>query len=108
MKCFVIRDVVSGMHDDPMFVRTRGEATRGWTDVCNDPKTKFFQHPKDFVLLEIGELDQHTGKLTPYSEVHLIGSAEQFKRKVEDEPTLPMNGLDRTRGSSHYIPNHPN
>ena len=45
-------------------VRALGQATRDFADAVNDPQNKqLHQHPEDFELWTLGELDETTGKI---------------------------------------------
>lgn len=60
-KVFAVYDAGVELYANPFQMISRGQALRGWEDVCHDPKTEMCQHPKDFSLHEIGEYDESTG-----------------------------------------------
>lgn len=57
-------------------VRARGEALRNFTDVVNDPQSKHLHnHPQDFELWILGELDDQTGEIS--------GNPERLARGID-------------------------
>jgi len=61
MKYYSIFDVKIGEYEHLFPQKTRGEAIRGWIKIVNQEKTKYNEHPEDFTLFEIGEMDEKTG-----------------------------------------------
>lgn len=46
-------------------VKAPGQATRDFADAVNDPQNKqLHQHPEDFELWSLGQLDEETGIIT--------------------------------------------
>lgn len=66
----------------PFFMRTRGEALRGWIDVCNDVSTQFYKYPEDFSLMELAEYDESTGRFDNLPAPSNLGLASTFKKPV--------------------------
>lgn len=52
-------------------------AMRMFGDTCRDEKTLFAQHPEDFDLYKVGEMDDNTGVIT--SDVQFLEKALTFK-----------------------------
>lgn len=52
-------------------------AIRMFGDTCRDEKTLFAQHPEDFDLYKVGEMDDNTGVIT--SDVQFLEKALTFK-----------------------------
>lgn len=71
-----------GEFNSPFFMRTRGEALRGWTDVCNDPSTDFHKFSEDYALMEIAEYDEETGKFMNLDAPLNLGLAAQYKKSA--------------------------
>lgn len=88
LKFFTTYDSKVEMYLQPFVMRSRGEAIRSWTQICNDPKTQFNQHPSDFTLFEIGEYDEETGALIPYHAKVSLGLALEFKKETDETMTL--------------------
>lgn len=82
-KIFTTYDSKAEAYLQPFFMKTRGEAIRGWQTVCNDPKTQFNQYPADFTLFEIGEYDETTGQITPYQAKVSLGVALEFLKDAQ-------------------------
>lgn len=82
MKVFCVYDAAVGAYMQPFFMRSKGEAVRGFTEICNDSNSQFFKHPHDFVLYEIGDFDDQTGRILP-KEPKSIGHAFEFVREKE-------------------------
>lgn len=78
MKMFSIYDSKGQFYDKPMFLRTKADAIRGWTELANDQKTTIAKHPADFTLFEIGEFNDLTGVVTMYDAKQSIGTALEF------------------------------
>lgn len=47
-------------------VKAPGQATRDFADAINDPQNKqLYQHPEDFELWSLGQLNEETGLIEP-------------------------------------------
>lgn len=77
---FAVLDSKTGVYDHPMFLLTRGQALRGWTDACNDPRTDMCKYPHDFSLMEIGSYDEDTGRFENLDAPVNLGIAVHFKQ----------------------------
>ncbi|WNK12594.1 MAG: nonstructural protein [Microvirus sp.] len=64
----------------PFQMRTKGEALRGWQDVCNDPSTQISKYPEDYSLHELGEYDEETGSFINLPVPLNLGLAASYKR----------------------------
>lgn len=82
MKLFSVYDKAVGAYM-PMFpARVRGEAMRMVEDAARDPQGQFAKHLLDYVLYEIGEFDEGTGRFAqsddhPQMIVHLSEFARE-------------------------------
>ena len=74
-KIFVVRDAKVEAYAKPIFVRSRGEGLRSFTDAVNDNTTEFARHPEDYALFEIGVYDDDTGLVEPHVQPELIAKA---------------------------------
>lgn len=65
MKLFVfaVRDRASDQFGNPMFLISRGQAIRSFSDEVNrsEANNMLFAHPEDFDLYELGEYDTSVG-----------------------------------------------
>ena len=77
LKVFCVHDSAVGAYLQPFFMRSKGEAVRGFTEVCNDSESQFNKSPRDYVLYEIGDFDDQTGRILP-QEPKAIGHAFEF------------------------------
>jgi len=70
-----IRDEAVGAFQLPFFVRSTGEATRGFSDAVNNPETPFYKHSKDFTLWMLGTFDDNAGTfdIPPSPELVVLG-----------------------------------
>lgn len=82
-KMFTVYDSKVNAYNQPFFMRSRGEATRGWSDTVNDPKTNFNKHPEDFTLFELGEYDDENGVITQYEAKIAVGTALEYLKPIQ-------------------------
>ncbi|AXH75193.1 MAG: nonstructural protein [Microviridae sp.] len=63
MQLFSIYDSASGLFGRPMFMVSRGQAVRSFTDEVNrnDPQNDLYKHPSDFTLYHLGAFDDADG-----------------------------------------------
>lgn len=79
LKMYSVHDAKAEAYLQPFCTKTRGLASRMFTNTVNDENTEFWKHPEDYTLFEIGEYDENSGQLVPH-EVHVpIGKALDFK-----------------------------
>lgn len=76
-KIITIQDTKAQAFLPPFYAKTTAEAIRTFGSSCSDPKSMFNQHPKDFILIEIGTFDDETGLITP-CEHHNIATGADF------------------------------
>lgn len=72
---FAILDTAIGAFNTPIFVRSRGEAIRSFQDACNDEKSQFYRHSRDYILYCLGTYDDSTGTFGQLREPERILSA---------------------------------
>jgi hypothetical protein len=58
-------DAVAGAFLPPMFMRSKGEAVRSFSDACNSSEHQFHKHASDYVLFILGQWDDDTGLFIP-------------------------------------------
>lgn len=78
LKAFSIYDSKVQAFETPFFLRSPGEAVRGFIDLVQDQKTNICRHPEDFSLFMIGEFDPEKGSIEPYSAPENLGLASNF------------------------------
>lgn len=75
---FSIRDSKAEYYK-PFFMKTPGEALRGFEDLANDRNGDIGKYPSDFALFQHGKFDEDTGKFFDMLDqpIHL-GNALDF------------------------------
>lgn len=73
----------------PFFMQRDGAAVRCFADAVNDPSSMLHKHPRDFMLLRIGEFDDSTGRVFPCEHVEL-GLAFQFLKRADGPPLFDV------------------
>lgn len=73
--CCTIYDSAVEAYMRPFFVPAVGAAMRAFTDEVNNPQGDMFKHPEDYVLFELGEWDDQTGRF-----VKLLDDPRQLAR----------------------------
>lgn len=75
-------DVLAGAYvGAPIGAPTRGVGERSFVDEVNDPESKFFRHPDDYELHEVGTFSLADGKIVPAEPRPVVyGRARQFLR----------------------------
>jgi len=61
LSMFAVYDEVAKIYKHMFFRARAGEAIRYFADGCTDTKTELYQHPSDFSLFRLGDLDIETG-----------------------------------------------
>lgn len=62
----------------PFCMHTDGQATRGFGDACEDPKSLMSKHPQDYSLYKLGSFDDFEGKMIPLNQPELLNRASEF------------------------------
>lgn len=97
---FCVYDSKGLRYGSPMFVPSKGEAIRGFSDVANDGKSVISNHPSDFVLYLVGEFDDQTGVVSAYSPLVNLGNASEFKKPVVSGVPVDLKALAEAGGVS--------
>lgn len=61
LQVFAVHDRKVGAYQLPMFMRTKLEVIRAFSDVIVDPKSEFSKHPEDYMVVHLGEFSDETG-----------------------------------------------
>jgi len=90
LKAYSVYDMKIETYAKPFYQLTRGEALRSWTELANDANSQNMvsKHPADFVLFEVGEYDESTGRFENLNAPFSLGSALQYKNKSDDTGNL--------------------
>jgi hypothetical protein len=79
-KVFSVLDTAVKAYLPPIYLRSRGEATRMVTESLRDEKHQFAKHSSDYALYELGEWNDETGLYNTHEAPVLIGSVSEFKQ----------------------------
>ena len=83
LKIFTVYDSKVGAYLQPFFMRSKGEAIRGFSEIVNDGKSAFSNHPADYTLFELGDFFDDTGVIVPHKSPISLGVGIEFV-KVSD------------------------
>jgi len=67
LKIYSIRDSAVEAFLQPFFSPTDGAALRSVGQAVNDPQHEFFKHSKDYSLWALGNYDDQTGQIVPFT-----------------------------------------
>lgn len=88
MKLFAARDMKAQIYLKPFVTLTLADALRSFEMIANEPGNTISQFPNDFRLYHLGDFDSNTGVLTVLDEAPDLGSAADFKKRPENQPSL--------------------
>ena len=77
-KVFCVYDSKMEEFGVPMFLRSRGECLRAFSDVVKSPESPMHKHPADYTLFEVGDWDAEKGTFTQYDAKVSMGLALDF------------------------------
>lgn len=80
LKVFSVYDSKVEVYLQPFFMRTKGEAIRGFSDLVNDETTQFSKYKEDYTLYELGSFHDDTGLFDMLSKPVSIGVALEFAK----------------------------
>lgn len=99
MKLFSIYDSKAQAYIHPFALQSAAHAVRQVSDIlAGDRPSPYSDYPEDFTLMEIGEWDQLTGKITSYPHFESHGNLAHFRaqliarRKQSQTANAAMNG----------------
>ena len=78
LKCFTVFDTKAGLFLQPFFMRTVGEAVRGFAELVTNPEHDFCRHARDFALYELGEYSEQSGGILAHQEPQRIVGAREL------------------------------
>lgn len=87
---FAIYDSKGEAFDKPFFMRTKGEAVRGWINLANDKETSIGRYPSDYTLFELADVDCINGVVIPHEAKISLGTALEHIRPQESQPKLKI------------------
>ena len=78
LEIFSILDKATGAFDKPIFMLTKAEAIRAFTQEVNNAESMFHKHPLDYHLYHVGTFYQDTATFEQEGVIDL-GSAKTFQ-----------------------------
>lgn len=69
----------------PIFLRNKGEMLRAFVEAVNNPESKFYKHPSDYTLFEIGTWNDDKCEFSLLKTPVRLGVAIEFA-KVQPIP----------------------
>lgn len=81
LRMYSIRDGAVGAFMRPWFARSDGEARRAFMDQVNSPETALGQHPEDYCLFFLGEVEELTGEVEVPPQPESLGLATSYLRE---------------------------
>lgn len=78
LKIFACFDCKVEAYGNPFYMKTKGEAIRGFVEVVNDGQSQISKYPEDFTLFELGEYDDSNAKFLLHSTPISIGKGIEF------------------------------
>lgn len=82
-KIFAIYDQKAHAFLPPFTLHRRELAARTFADCINSKDHAFSRHPGDYTLIELGEYDDTTGRISPYEVAETIGNGLIYVADVE-------------------------
>lgn len=81
MKIFSVHDSKAEAYLPPIYFKTAGEAIRAFETTVKDPKTQMHNYPQDFTLVELGDYDERTAKISMLAQPKILGNASEYAGK---------------------------
>lgn len=81
IQIFSVYDSKAEAYLTPLYFKTKGEAVRAMETTLRDPHHTFTMHPEDYTLFHLGDFDDNTGLVAPFTTPKPIGKAIEFKRE---------------------------
>lgn len=81
MNIYTVKDLASETFLKPFPMLTDRDAKDGFAHVINEPKTPYYEHPQDYILMSLGSFDERTGVLS-VSDPKTVVRAVDLKQSV--------------------------
>lgn len=96
VRYYSVYDKAVGAYLPPFAARQKMEAIRSFADAVGDDKHQFNRHADDYVLFELGEFDDASGRFSSVEPVRVISALECLTEQLR-----PSESVDqvKTRGS---------
>lgn len=89
-KAFSIYDSKAKVFSNPFFMSEEGEALRDFIDLANDPNTRVFKHPEDFILYKVGTYNDSDATFENTVPPANLGIASAYCKPRQVVPAPPM------------------
>lgn len=83
MEIFTVYDTAAGAYLPPMFLRSKGEAVRSFTDAVNASDHQFHRHASDYVLYHLGHWQDDTAAFVeePHAPVRMLTGLDVLRKE---------------------------
>lgn len=78
LKVYTVYDSKAEAYLQPFYCKSKGEALRSFTEVCNDKNSQIGKYPEDFTMFELGEFDDSNAQFKMYKSSVALGCAIEF------------------------------
>lgn len=78
---FTVYDSKAEAYLQPLFVKSKGEAIRSFSDEVNREDSLLFKHVEDFTLFQLGSWDDQTAQFDLNPTPVAVGKAIEFLKK---------------------------
>lgn len=82
LKIYSVYDSKLPCYNQPIFIRSVGEALRMFTQAVQDPEHGYCKHAEDFTLFELGVWDDEAATITLHAAPVSIATALSLKSQV--------------------------
>lgn len=95
MKLFAVLDVKANHFQKPFADVSTVSALRGFEVAVNESKSVLNQFPDDFALVELGDFDVNSGKISPLSNPLNIGNGRSVLRQETMGTPVSLSAASR-------------
>lgn len=81
IRIFSIYDTKAAVYTGTFFESNPAVAIRRFTDLVNDPRCPLNKHPEDYILFEIGVLNDENGRIEGCDPHNLVTASEVFVKE---------------------------
>jgi len=82
VSCYSIFDLKALVYSNPFYAPNNAVATRLFKQAANDPQSHIHANPEDYVLVFVGNFDEHTGQLVAPEQISTLGAASAYKERI--------------------------
>lgn len=79
INAYAVYDSKAEAYMQPIFYKTEGEALRAFTNACKLPEHPFHENAEDFTLFQLGDFDDTTGLMAPFTTPKPLCKAIEMK-----------------------------